>query len=133
MLGSLWFAKGGPLAAPDTVVNIESKFEKVEGLWSPHIVAEFNGMHVKLARIDGEFMWHSHEDTDEVFMVHRGSVEIQLRDGVSTILGPGDVYVVPAGVEHRPVAPGECELVLIEPAATPNTGDRATAASEPWI
>lgn len=105
----------------------------IQESWSPHIVAEFNGLHVKLAKAHGEFVWHTHGDTDEVFLIHRGSIEIQLRDSPSVELTAGDLFVVPAGVEHRPVADAECELLLIEPAETPNTGDAATAADEPWI
>ncbi|MCP3974020.1 MAG: cupin domain-containing protein [bacterium] len=101
--------------------------------WSPHIVAEFNGLHVKLAKAHGEFLWHTHEETDEVFLVHRGSVEIQMRNRPSAHLSAGDLFVVPAGLEHRPVADAECEILLIEPAETPNTGDAATATAEVWI
>jgi mannose-6-phosphate isomerase-like protein (cupin superfamily) len=115
------------------VVSVPAKFDGVRDLWSPRIVAEFNGLHVKLARGKGEFVWHTHEETDELFLVHRGSVDIQMRDRPSVKLAAGDLYVVPAGVEHRPVVTDECELVLIEPASTLNTGDAATAAGEVWI
>ncbi|MCP5117924.1 MAG: cupin domain-containing protein, partial [bacterium] len=91
------------------------------------------GLHVKLAKARGEFVWHTHTDTDEVFLINKGSVEIQMRGRPSVRLSAGDLFVVPAGVEHRPVADAECELLLIEPAETPNTGDAATAAEEPWI
>jgi mannose-6-phosphate isomerase-like protein (cupin superfamily) len=121
------------VASPDGVVGLDDKFSKVAGFWSPHIVAEFNGLHVKLARVHGEFVWHTHEETDEVFLVNKGSVEIQMRDRPAVRLGSGDLFVVPAGVEHRPVAEEECELLLIEPANTPNTGNEDTAADEPWI
>ncbi len=121
------------MAAPENAVPLAAKYEAIADLWSPHIVAEFNGMHVKLARVEGEFMWHSHQDTDEVFLVHRGSLEIQMRGRETVVLTAGDMFVVPAGIEHRPIAPEMCELMLIEPAGTPNTGDRATAAQEPWI
>lgn len=121
------------MALPKEVVGLESKFERIEKPWSPHIVAEFNGLHIKLAKAHGDFVWHVHIDTDEVFLVHKGSVEIQMRNRPSAHLHAGDLFVVPAGVEHRPVATAECELLLIEPAATPNTGDSATAAEEPWI
>ncbi len=121
------------MAAPRDVVSVTAKFDEVRDLWSPRIVAEFNGLHVKLARGKGEFAWHTHEETDEVFLIHRGSVEIQMRDRPAVQLAAGDLYVVPAGVEHRPVAAAECELVLIEPAGTLNTGDAVTAAGEEWI
>ena len=121
------------VASPDGVVGLSDKFNVVAGLWAPHIVAEFNGLHVKLARVQGEFTWHTHDETDEMFLVHKGSVEIQMRNRSAVRLRAGDLFVVPAGVEHRPVAENECELLLIEPANTPNTGDKATAAEEPWI
>ena len=121
------------MAAPGDVVGVAAKFDEVRDLWAPRIIAEFNGLHVKLARGRGEFVWHSHEDTDEVFLVHRGSVEIQMRDRPAVKLATGDLYVVPAGVEHRPVVADECELLLIEPANTPNTGSAASAAEEEWI
>ena len=121
------------MAAPTDVVSLAEKFRDVKGLWSPHIVAEFNGFHVKLARVEGDFLWHTHEDTDEVFLIHRGAVTIEMRDREPVSLQEGDMFVVPAGVEHRPVADEQCELLLIEPAGTPNTGDESSAAEEPWI
>lgn len=121
------------MAAPEAVVKLSEKFGRVKGTWSPHIVAEFNGLHVKLVRVHGEFVWHTHDDTDEVFVIHSGRLRIELRDRPDVDLGSGDLFVVPAGVEHRPVAAEPCELVLIEPAGTPNTGDAASAATEPWI
>jgi mannose-6-phosphate isomerase-like protein (cupin superfamily) len=121
------------MATPEDAVNIASRFDEIEDLWSPRIAAEFNGLHVKLARGKGEFIWHIHEDTDELFWIHRGAVEIQMRDRPAVQLRAGDLFVVPAGVEHRPVVTDECEIVLIEPADTPNTGDVATATQEEWI
>lgn len=121
------------MAGPADAVNVASKFDQIGDMWSPRIAAEFNGLHVKLARGQGEFMWHTHKETDEFFWIHRGAVEIQMRDRPSVQLTAGDVFVVPAGVEHRPVATGECEIVFIEPAHTPNTGDVATATQEEWI
>jgi len=121
------------VASPDGVVGLDDKFKLIADLWSPHIVAEFNGLHIKLAKVHGEFTWHTHETTDEVFLVTKGSVEIQMRNRPPVTLGPGDLFVVPAGAEHRPVAVEECELLLIEPAGTPNSGDIATAAVEQWI
>ena len=121
------------MASPKDAISIAAKFDRIADLWSPRIVAEFNGLHVKLARGKDEFMWHTHEDTDELFWIHRGAVEIQMRDRPAVQLTAGDLFVVPAGVEHRPVASDECELVLIEPAHTPNTGNAATAAQEEWI
>lgn len=121
------------MAAPESVVALEDKFEMVRDLWSPHIVAEFNGFHMKLARVEGQFQWHTHEETDEVFLVHSGDLTIELHGRDPVHLTAGDVFVVPAGLEHRPTAAGECEIVLIEPAHTPNTGDVDTATVEPWI
>ena len=121
------------MAEPGVVVSIPSKFGHVEEMWSPRIVVEFNGLHVKLARGQGEFIWHTHEGTDELFWIHRGAMEIQMRDRPAVRLAAGDLFVVPAGVEHRPVVEDKCELVLIEPADTPNTGDVATATEEEWI
>ena len=121
------------MAAPDGAVALDAKFEQIDSLWSPHIVAEFNGFHVKLARIEGEFQWHTHDDTDEVFLVHRGTLTIDLEGRQPVALGTGQMFVVPAGVEHRPRAEPGTEILLIEPANTPNTGDPETAAEEPWL
>ncbi|MDP2733505.1 MAG: cupin domain-containing protein, partial [Hoeflea sp.] len=96
-------------------------------LWSPKIVAAFNGHDVMVVKVNGEFNWHSHPDTDDLFLVLSGRLTIQMRDG-DVVLGPGEMYVVPKGVEHCPRADEETHLVIIEPAGTPNTGDRATAA-----
>jgi len=91
--------------------------------WTPKVVAELNGQEVKLAKLEGEFVWHRHEAEDELFLVLSGRLRIELRDG-AVELGPGEMIVVPRGVEHRPVAEGEVELLLFEPAGTRNTGDR---------
>ncbi len=108
-------------------VDLASKLERVAEYWTPKIVAGFNGHDVMVVKAKNEFVWHSHPETDDFFLVLKGRLVIQLRDGDVT-LGPGDLYVVPRGVEHRPVADGEAELLIIEPAGTPNTGDAATAA-----
>ena len=121
------------MARPGDAVRIAAKFGDIVEVWSPRIVAEFNGLHVKLARGKGDFVWHTHEDTDELFWIHSGSVEIQMRDRSAVQLTAGDLFVVPAGVEHRPVVFDECEILLIEPANTPNTGNAATATEEEWI
>lgn len=114
-------------------VNIEEKFATFSERWSPKIVAELNGQHVKLARLEGEFIWHSHEAEDELFLVIDGTLRIELRDGVVE-LGPGEMVVIPRGVEHRPVADGEVRLMMFEPASTLNTGnvasDRTVASPE---
>jgi mannose-6-phosphate isomerase-like protein (cupin superfamily) len=96
--------------------------------WQPRVVSQFNGHDVMVAKVRGEFVWHKHDDTDDFFLVLRGRLVIELRDG-SVALGPGDLYVVPRGVEHRPVATEEVHLLIIEKSGTPNTGDPATAAA----
>jgi mannose-6-phosphate isomerase-like protein (cupin superfamily) len=109
------------------VVHLHEKLATFREHWSPRIVATFNGHDVMVVKLKGEFVWHSHPDTDDFFHVLEGRLTIQLRDG-DVHLGPGDLYVVPKGVEHRPVAEEEVHLLLIEPEGTPNTGDAATAA-----
>jgi mannose-6-phosphate isomerase-like protein (cupin superfamily) len=102
-------------------IDLAEKLAAFEERWSPRIVAELNGQHVKLAKLDGAFVWHAHEDEDELFLVIEGRLTIELRDG-AVVLGPGQMAVVPRGVEHRPVADGEVHLLLFEPAGTLNTG-----------
>ncbi len=112
--------------------------EKLLGIrehWSPRIVAELNEQHVKLAKIQGEFVWHRHEQEDELFLVLEGELSMQFRDREVTLL-PGEMIVVPRGVEHRPVARKETHLLLFEPAGTLNTGDvvnERTIESPEWI
>lgn len=103
-------------------IDLREKFATFSEYWSPRIVAELNGQHVKLARIRGEFIWHHHDHEDELFLVHRGHLRMEFRDRVVE-LGPGQMIVVPRGVEHRPVADEETEIVLFEPAGTLNTGN----------
>jgi mannose-6-phosphate isomerase-like protein (cupin superfamily) len=114
------------------VINLENKLTLFAEHWSPKIVETFNGHDVMLVKVKGEFVWHSHPDTDDFFLVLKGSLTIQLRDG-DVRLGPGDLYVVPRGVEHCPKADEEVHLLLIEPTGTPNTGDRATAVKKQRI
>ena len=95
--------------------------------WSPRIVAGFNGHHVMVVKVKGPFVWHAHADTDDFFLVLKGKLTIRMRDG-DVVLGPGEMFVVPKGVEHQPVAEGEVHMLLIEPTGTPNSGDAATAA-----
>jgi len=109
------------------VVRLAEKLAAFDEHWSPKIVAGFNGHDVMVVKVEGAFVWHAHPDTDDFFLVLKGRLTIELRDG-PVHLGPGDLYVVPKGVEHRPVAEEETHLLLIEPAGTPNTGDPATAA-----
>lgn len=103
-------------------VNLERAFEAVHAPWTPLIVADVNDHEVKVAKLDGEFVWHKHETEDELFLVTKGSLTIRLRDG-EVVLGPGELVVVPRGVEHLPVASPDCRVVLFEPAGTRNTGD----------
>ncbi len=116
-------------------VNLREKFAKFSDHWSPKIVGRLNDLHLKAVKVKGEFVWHSHEDTDELFLVTRGSLTIKLRDR-DVAVSAGEFFVVPRGVDHKPVAEEECEILLIEPAGTVNTGDAGgplTATSEPWI
>jgi len=110
-----------------TAVNLTEKLYAFSDLWSPKIIAQFNGHDVMVVKVKGEFVWHSHAETDDFFLVLEGNLRIQLRD-CEVRLGRGDLYVLPKGVEHRPVAEEEAHLLLIEPHGTPNTGDPATAA-----
>lgn len=103
-------------------VNVKEKFAQIDAYWSPRIVAELNGQHVKLAKLKGEFVWHKHLDADELFFVISGRLTIELRD-TNIDLGAGEFFVVPSGVEHRPVAHEEVHLMLFEPVGTLNTGD----------
>ncbi|MBA3558394.1 MAG: cupin domain-containing protein [Gemmatimonadaceae bacterium] len=103
-------------------VNLSSAFSSFDDQWSPKIIAELNGQHVKIAKLLGEFVWHHHDSEDELFLVHRGRLRMEFRDR-TVVLEAGDLLVVPRGVEHRPVAAEEVELVLFEPAGTLNTGN----------
>jgi mannose-6-phosphate isomerase-like protein (cupin superfamily) len=111
---------------PDTV-NLAAKLATFSEHWQPRVVAQYNGNDIMVAKLQGEFVWHKHDETDDCFLVLQGNLTIQLRDR-DVHLGPGELFVVPKGVEHRPVAREEVHLLLIEPAGTPNTGDPATAA-----
>jgi mannose-6-phosphate isomerase-like protein (cupin superfamily) len=108
-------------------VSLAEKLRAFSDHWSPKIVTTFNGHDVMVVKFQGEFPWHSHPDTDDFFLVLKGRVTVQTREG-DVRLGPGELYVVPKGVEHRPVAEEEAHVLLIEPTDTPNTGDPATAA-----
>ena len=107
-------------------INLAEKLAGFTEHWQPRTVAEFNGHDIMVVKAQGEFVWHKHDETDDLFLVLRGELTIELRDGGVT-LRAGDLFVVPKGVEHRPVAKEEVHLLLIEPSGTPNTGDRATA------
>jgi mannose-6-phosphate isomerase-like protein (cupin superfamily) len=108
-------------------INLADKLAGFSEHWQPRTVGEFNGHDLMVVKVKGEFRWHRHADTDDFFLVLQGRLVIQLRDGDVT-LGPGEVFVVPKGVEHCPKAEEEAHLLLIEPRGTPNTGDPATAA-----
>ena len=114
------------------VVNLAQKLATFDEKWSPRTVASFNGHDVMVVKVEGEFRWHSHENTDDFFLVLSGEIDIQLRDRTVT-LKAGEMFVVPQGVEHCPVARAEAHLLLIEPKGTPNTGDVTTAAERKII
>jgi mannose-6-phosphate isomerase-like protein (cupin superfamily) len=114
------------------VVNLAQKLTLFDDRWSPRIVAAYNGHDVMVVKVKGEFVWHAHPDTDDFFLVLSGRLTIDLRDGPVT-LGPGELFVVPRGVEHRPRAEQEAEILLIEPAGAPNTGDSETATAKTKI
>jgi mannose-6-phosphate isomerase-like protein (cupin superfamily) len=112
-------------------IDLQHKLTLFHDHWSPRTVAEYNGHDVMVVKVQGEFTWHSHADTDDFFLVLQGELQIDLRTGLheSTVtLGPGQMFIVPKGVDHRPRAVGEVHLLLIEPTGTPNSGDVQTAA-----
>jgi mannose-6-phosphate isomerase-like protein (cupin superfamily) len=117
------------------VVNFKEKLALFTEQWSPKIVAQMNDYHFKVVKLQGEFIWHSHPETDETFIVVEGEMDIEFRDGAAT-LRKGEMLVVPRGVEHRPVAEKECHVLLVEPVGTPNTGDAGgerTVTDPDWI
>ena len=103
-------------------VNLAEKLSGIQDYWDPHIAGELNGQHVKLAKVKGAFVWHRHQNEDELFLVLKGVLRLELRDGTVT-LRPGEFFIVPRGVEHRPVAEEEVHLLMFEPASTLNTGN----------
>ena len=103
-------------------INFEEKFKKFSEYWSPKIIAQMNDYHFKVAKIQGEFVWHSHPETDETFIVIHGEMQIHLREGVVNI-SEGEMLVVPRGVEHKPFANKECHILMIELSGTINTGN----------
>jgi mannose-6-phosphate isomerase-like protein (cupin superfamily) len=116
-------------------INLVEKFAKFSEHWSPKIIAQMNDYHFKLVKVQGEFVWHKHVDTDEVFLILAGAMRIDFRDG-AVELKTGEMFVVPKGIEHRPYAAKECHMLLVEPAGTINTGDtggQLTAADNVWI
>ena len=117
-----------------TPINIAEKFAKFSDYWSPKIVGQMNDFDIRAVKMSGSFIWHKHVETDELFMLVEGSLRIELRDG-SVSLNSGDIYVVPKGVEHRPVAESECHALIISPTETINTGDVGgeMTAQDEWI
>lgn len=116
-------------------INLAEKLGKVSELWSPRVIAGLNDYRFKVARVQGEFVWHAHKDTDEAFIVLSGQLVIRFRDG-EVRLSEGEMFVVPQGVEHCPVAEDECHLLLVEPAGVVNTGDAGGERSAPvdqWV
>lgn len=103
-------------------INLKEKFELFSDHWSPRIVGELNGQHVKLAKLKGEFVWHHHEQEDELFFVIKGTLLMRLHDG-DVVINEGEFLIVPRGVEHQPVAEEEVHVLLFEPASTLNTGN----------
>ncbi|NMB88367.1 MAG: cupin domain-containing protein [Chloroflexi bacterium] len=117
------------------VVNLTQKFALFSECWSPKVVGELNGQYVKLAKLKGEFVWHHHEQEDELFYVHQGTLRIKLPDREVEIHA-GEFFIVPRGVEHCPVAEEECQVMMLEPASTLNTGNvqnERTVESLEWL
>ncbi len=120
---------------PPDVVNLQAKLARFGERWSPRVVAEVEDVQLKLAKIEGGFVWHAHDDADEAFLVVAGSMRLEFRDGV-VHLSQGELCVVPKGTEHRPVADEECHVLLIEPRGVINTGDAVSdlrAANDVWV
>ncbi|MBX3037746.1 MAG: cupin domain-containing protein [Anaerolineales bacterium] len=117
-------------------INLQQKLNLFSEHWSPKIIAQLNDYHLKLAKVQGEFEWHNHSETDEAFVIVKGQLTILFHDG-EVKLNEGEMFVVPKGVEHKPVAENECHIMLIEPAGTVNTGDaensNLTAPNDVWI
>jgi len=107
--------------------NLKQVFSTFDETWSPRIAGDINNIHLKLAKFEGEFIWHKHENEDELFMVIEGCLHMELRDQDDVIINPGEFLIVPKGIEHKPVAPGLTKVVLLEPKTTINTGDKKTA------
>jgi mannose-6-phosphate isomerase-like protein (cupin superfamily) len=107
-------------------VNLETKLAAIQDYWNPRVVGELNGQHVRLAKLRGDFVWHRHENEDELFLVLKGTLRLELLtpSGPTAVeLDPGELFIVPRGIEHRPVAPEEAHVLLFEPASTLNTGN----------
>ncbi len=105
-----------------TKINLAEKLGKFSDRWNPRIVTNYNGNEVRVAKVDGEFIWHSHADTDELFLVLKGELIMNFRDRVE-VLKPGEMIVVPRGTEHKPAANGECQMLVMDADGTTNTGE----------
>ena len=117
-------------------VNFREKLSKFSEQWTPKVIAEMNEYQFKLVKIEGEFVWHEHPDTDEAFIVIEGSMRIDFDDGSTVELDEGEMYVVPRGVRHRPCAESECKVMLVEPKGVVNTGEAdsvLTAPNDEWV
>lgn len=116
-------------------INLQEKFSLLTEQWAPRVVAEMNDYQFKVVKLEGDFVWHSHKETDETFLVLEGDLRIDFRDGAVKIAA-GELFIVPKGVEHKPYAAREVKLMLIEPRGVPNTGDAAgerTAQNDVWV
>lgn len=116
-------------------INFTEKLNKFQEIWSPRVIAQMNDYQFKLVKVNGDFVWHNHSDTDEVFIVLEGELTIQFLDG-AVVLKKGEMYVVPKGIEHKPSAKSECHILLVEPKGVINTGDvdsELTAQNDRWI
>tara|TARA_Y100001970_G_C13475860_1_gene481949 strand:+ start:105 stop:464 length:360 start_codon:yes stop_codon:yes gene_type:complete len=117
------------------IINLSEKLEKISDHWTPKVIAEMNDYQFKLAKVDGEFIWHAHEDTDEAFIVLDGELTIEFPDKTVT-LSKGEMIVVPKGMKHKPAAQNECQIMIIEPKGVTNTGDAGgslTTENDVWI
>ena len=121
---------------PYSAINLNEKFGLFSEQWQPKVIAEMNDYQFKIVKLEDDFVWHDHKDTDETFLVVEGRLRIDFRDGAVEI-GPGELFVVPKGVEHKPYAEHEVKLMLMEPRGVKNTGDQATgertAPNDVWI
>lgn len=103
-------------------LNLQNKFKQIHEYWTPKIIGELNGQYVKLAKLKGEFIWHDHKNEDELFYIVKGVLRLKFRDNKEVVLNEGELFIVPAGVEHLPIAEPECWVMLLEPKSTTHTG-----------
>lgn len=116
-------------------INIEQKLSKFSEHWSPKVIAEMNDYQFKLVKVKGEFVWHNHADTDELFIIVSGQLDIEFEDG-KVALSPGEMFVIPKGKKHKPFALEECQMMLVEPKGVVNTGEvggKLTAQNDVWV